>query len=170
VVQAFLPDTPQEALTDRIASGSMNRRFEHLNRTSGRHTSKARPKFAIVITDQIFRRLSIGGGFSKLLCHPGISWRACHAHMDHLARLQFDDEEGKERAKKEISDRKARRRPRSVRRACAERSTTSGLVAAGYEPSSCTSGSCVCTQGCPVSTVPHECAQLPRADCPSPSA
>ena len=79
VVQAFLPDTPQEALTDRIGSGSMNRRFEHLNRTGGRHTSKARPKFAIVITDQIFRCLSIGGGFSKLLCHPGISWRACHA-------------------------------------------------------------------------------------------
>lgn len=57
-----------------------------------------------MITDQIFRRLSIGGGFSKLLCHPGISWRACHAHMDQLARLQFDDEEGKEWAKKEISD------------------------------------------------------------------
>ena len=57
VVQAFLPHTPGEALTDRIGSGSMNRRFEHLHRTGYRHTSKARPKLAIVITDQIFPTL-----------------------------------------------------------------------------------------------------------------
>ena len=72
MVEAFLPGTPQEALTDRVVSGSMNRRFEQLNRTGGRYTSKARPKFAIVITDQIFRRLSIGSRFSELLGHPGI--------------------------------------------------------------------------------------------------
>jgi hypothetical protein len=39
-------------------------RFENLNRIRCRHTSKAKPKFAIVITNQILWRLSIWGGFS----------------------------------------------------------------------------------------------------------
>jgi hypothetical protein len=104
VVQAFLSDAPHEAFADGIGSGFMNRRFEDLNRTGCRHTSKARPKFVVVISDQIFRCLSIRRGFSQLLRHPGIGRRACHAHMDHLARLQFDEEEGTERSKEEIGD------------------------------------------------------------------
>ena len=104
MVQTFLPGTPQEALTDRVVSGSMNRRFEQLNRTGDRYTSKARPKFAIVITDQIFRCLSIGSRFSELLGHPVIGGRACHAHVVHFARVQFDDKEGKEWSKEQIGD------------------------------------------------------------------
>ncbi len=98
MVETFLPYAPQEALADRIGSGSVIRRLENLNRTRGRHASKARPKFAIIITNEIFRCLPIRRCFSELLRHQGISWRACHAHVDHLARLQFDDEEGKERS------------------------------------------------------------------------
>ena len=82
VVQTFLPYTPQEAFADRIGSWRMIRCFENLDATCCRHTSKARPKFAIVITNQILRRLPIRGGFSQLLRHPGIGRRACHAHMD----------------------------------------------------------------------------------------
>jgi hypothetical protein len=55
VVQAFLSDAPQIAFADGIGSWCMNGRGEKLNRTRGRHTSKARPEFAIVITNQIFR-------------------------------------------------------------------------------------------------------------------
>ena len=36
--------------------------------------------------------------------HLGIGRRACHADVDHLARLQFDEEERKERPKEQISD------------------------------------------------------------------
>ena len=85
VVQTFLPHTAQEAFADRIGSWRMIRCFEYLDATCCRHTSKARPKFAIVITNQILRRLPIRGGFSQLLGHPGIGRRACHAHMDDLA-------------------------------------------------------------------------------------
>jgi len=72
MVKAFLPHTPQETLTDRIGSRSMIRRFENLNSTCRRHSGKTGPKFAIVITDQILRRLPVWGGFSQLLCYPGI--------------------------------------------------------------------------------------------------
>src|SRR2546421_4162971 len=102
VVQTFLPHTPQEALADRIGSGSMIRCFEHLNRTGCRYTSEAGPKFAIVITDQILGCLAIRGGFPELLSHPGIGRGSCDAHMDHFPRLQFYDEERKERPKEEV--------------------------------------------------------------------
>jgi hypothetical protein len=94
VIEAFLPHAPQEALTNGIGSRGMNRRFEDLDRARFRHTSKARPKLAIIITNQTLRPLPIRGGEPSLLCYPGIRRRACHADMDHLARLQFDEEEG----------------------------------------------------------------------------
>ena len=102
MVEAFLSDAPQEALADHIGSWCMNRRLKYLNRTGGRHTSKARPKFAIVITNQVLGCLSIGCCFSQLLRHPGIGRRACHSDMDHLAGPQFDEEEGKERSKEDV--------------------------------------------------------------------
>ena len=84
VVQAFLSDTPQKAFTDRIGSGSMNRCFEQLDATCPRHPIKARPKFAVVITNQVLWCVPIGGGFPQLLGHPGIGWRASDADVDHL--------------------------------------------------------------------------------------
>ena len=104
VVQAFLPHAPQKAFADGIGSWRVNRRLEKFDATGHRHARKAGPKLAIVITDQILGCLPIGGGFTQLLGHPGIGRRACHAYMDHLARLEFDDEEGKERSKEEIGD------------------------------------------------------------------
>src|SRR5215467_12182627 len=104
VVQTFLPHTPQEALADGIGSGSVIRSFENLDATRRRHTSKARSEFAIVIPNQVLWRLSIGCGFSQLLRHLGIGRRSRDAHVDHLARFQFDEKEGKERPKEQIGD------------------------------------------------------------------
>jgi len=61
VVQAFLSDAPHIAFADRIGSGSVIGGLEQLDATCFRHTSKARPKLAIVITDQILWPLSIRG-------------------------------------------------------------------------------------------------------------
>jgi len=65
VVQACLPDTPQEALADGIGPRRMNRRCEDLDRARFRHTSKTRSKLAIVIANQILGCLSIRGGFAR---------------------------------------------------------------------------------------------------------
>jgi len=70
VVQAFLSDAPQEAFADRIGSWRVIRRFENLNRTRGRHASKARPKFAIGIPNQVLWRLPIGSRFSQRYAPP----------------------------------------------------------------------------------------------------
>jgi hypothetical protein len=104
MVKAFLPDTPQEALADRISSWGMNWRFDDLDRARFRYPSKARPELAIVIPNQVLGGEPIRGRFPQLLSHPGIGRRACHTHVDHLARLQFYDEERKEWPKEEISD------------------------------------------------------------------
>jgi hypothetical protein len=70
MVEAFLSDAPQEALADRISSWGMIRYFQNLNGTGCRHTSKARPEFAIVITNQISGREPIGSRFSQRYAPP----------------------------------------------------------------------------------------------------
>ncbi len=104
VVQAFLPYTPQEALADGIGSGSVIRYFKNLNCTCCRYTSEAGPEFAIVLTNQVLWCLPIRRGFSQLLRDPGIRRGSRDAHVDHLARFQFDEKEGKERPKEQIGD------------------------------------------------------------------
>jgi len=141
MVEAFLPHTSQEAFTDSIGSWGMNRRFEDLDSARFRYTSKARPELAIVITNQILRRLPIGSRLSQLLRHPGIGRRACDANMDDLASFQFDEKEGKERPKEQIGDLQEITGPDLSCMVARDRSTTSDLVAAGCELSSYTSGS-----------------------------
>jgi len=85
VVQAFLSDAPHIALADGIGSGCMNRRCKDLDTARFRHPSKARPKLALMITNQILRCLPKRGGFSELLRDPGIGWRSGHADVDHLS-------------------------------------------------------------------------------------
>ena len=84
VIQAFLPHTTLEAVADGVGSWRVIGGFEQLDATGRRHMSEARPKFGIVIPNQVLGRMPIRGGFSQLLCHPGIGWRSCHAHVDHL--------------------------------------------------------------------------------------
>ena len=71
LVHALLSHTPQEALADRIGSGSVIGCFQYVDATGDCYASKAGPEFALVITDQLVRCLSIGGGFSKRLGYPG---------------------------------------------------------------------------------------------------
>ncbi len=59
-------------------------------------------EFAIIIPDQVFWGVSIRSRFSQLLCHPEVCRRARYIHMDHLARLEFNEEEGKKRTEEEI--------------------------------------------------------------------
>ena len=59
MVEALLSHTPHEAFADGIGTRCMIGGFKNLNRTRCRHTSKARPKFAIVITNQLRWRLPI---------------------------------------------------------------------------------------------------------------
>jgi hypothetical protein len=100
----FLSHTPQEAFADRIGLWRMNGRFENLNRTRCRHPSKTWSKFAIMIMNQILRCLPIWRGFSEVLRYPRIDRRSCHSYVDHPPRLEFYDEERKERSKEEICD------------------------------------------------------------------
>jgi hypothetical protein len=55
VIEAFSPHAPQKAFADGIGSWSLNRRLKNLDATCGRHTSKARSEFAIVVSNQILR-------------------------------------------------------------------------------------------------------------------
>ena len=70
VIEAFLSHTSQEALADGIGSGCMNRRFEDLDRARFRHTSKARPKLAIIITNQIRAALAHTGWLPVVVGQP----------------------------------------------------------------------------------------------------
>ena len=84
MVMAFLPHTPHKAFADGIGSWRMIRRCENLNGTRYSHPSEARPKFAIIITNEIPGNLPIRRGFPKLLRNQGIGGRSCHSHVDHL--------------------------------------------------------------------------------------
>ena len=104
MVKAFLSYASHEAFAEAIGSGCMIRCCENLNPTCGRHSSKAGPKCAVVIMDQIFRCLPIGSRFPEVLGHPGIGRRSSDADMDHPSRLEEGEEESKERSKEQIDD------------------------------------------------------------------
>jgi len=103
VIQALSPDTPQKALTDRIGSWCVIGRFQDLDAACCCNTSETGSKLAIIITDEILRRLSKRCGLPQLLCSPSVGWRASHSDMDHFPRFQLDDVERKKRTKEEVS-------------------------------------------------------------------
>ena len=103
VVQALSSHTAQKAFTDRISSWRMIRRFKYLDTAGCCNTSETGPKFALVITDEILRRVSIGSRLPQLLRGPSVGRRSRHTDVDHLPRSQFNDEEGKERTEEEVS-------------------------------------------------------------------
>ena len=106
MIEALTPYTAEEALTDGIRPRGVIRSFENLDVTRRSNPSEAHTKFAVVITDEVLRSHTKGGGEPSLLCSPSVSGIACHADVDHSARVQFDNEEGKKRAEEEVSDRK----------------------------------------------------------------
>ena len=94
MIEALTPHTAQEPLTDSIGSRDVIGGFENLDVTRSSQPRETHSKLAIVITDEVFRTHPIGSGFSKLLCRPSVGGRSCHTHVDHFARVQFDNEEG----------------------------------------------------------------------------
>ena len=65
--------------------------------------SETGAKLAIIITDEILRRVSKRCGLPQLLCCPSVGRRARHSDMDHFPRFQLDDEERKKRTKEQVS-------------------------------------------------------------------
>src|SRR5215469_11452647 len=106
VIEALASHTAQEALTDGIGSRRVVGRFEDLDATGLGNPRESHAKLAIVIPDEILRPHTKGRSFAKLLGHPGVSGRACHADVDHLTRVQEGVEEGKQRAEEQVSHRK----------------------------------------------------------------
>ncbi len=104
VIKTLAPHTPQKTLTDGIRSWGVRRSCENLAATCPGNPREARPKLTIVITDEMLWPYTIGRRFPLLLCGPRVSGRSCDADVDHFARVQFDDEEGKQRAEEEIGD------------------------------------------------------------------
>src|SRR5436853_615258 len=70
MIEAFLSDAPHIAFADGISSWGMIRRFQHLDAARFRHTSKARPEFAVVIPDQILWCLPIRSRLSQRYSRP----------------------------------------------------------------------------------------------------
>ncbi len=85
VIEALTSHTAQEALPDGIGAWSVIRGCENLDVARLGNLSEAHTKFAIIIPDEVFRTYTKGGSFPKLLCHPSVSGRACHADVDHFA-------------------------------------------------------------------------------------
>jgi hypothetical protein len=111
MIEALSSHTQEKPFTDRIGPRRMVGHFEHLNAAGCGYASETGSKLAITITNEIFRRLSIGGCLSQLLCSPGIGRRSCDTHMDDSPRVHIDNEEGKQRAKEEVCDLQAHHRP-----------------------------------------------------------
>lgn len=102
VIQAFSPHTSQKAFTDCICARRSVRCSKHLDATRFCHARKILPECAIIIPDQICGYVPIRRGLAQLLRDPEIGRRSRHVHIDHLPRLQFDDEKGKQRTEEEI--------------------------------------------------------------------
>jgi hypothetical protein len=98
MIEALAPDTAQKPFTHAIRSRSVIWYCENLDVTCLREPCVAYPELAIMITDEVLRSLAIGGSLSQLLCGPGVGRTSCDADMDHFARVQFDDEERKQKA------------------------------------------------------------------------
>src|SRR2546430_15848618 len=139
----------------------MNRRFEQLDATGLRHSAETGSKLAIVITDQILGYLPIRRRFSQLLGHPGIRWASSHAHVDHLARLEFYDEEREERSKEQISHLQEVAGP-DLSGVVTQKGRPLLTAWLGSANSSHVFGRYVFIHAGPVSIIPPECFQRPR--------
>jgi len=104
VIQTLSPHAAHKPFTDRIGSRRLVRRFQYLDAAGCGHASETGSKLGITITDEILRTHTKGSGFPELLCGPSVRRASRHADVDHFARVQFDHEEGEQRAEEEISD------------------------------------------------------------------
>jgi hypothetical protein len=65
IVEAFTPHTPEKTFTDGIGSWGVIRYGENLDVTRLGNSCEAHPELAIMITDEILRPLSKGGGLPQ---------------------------------------------------------------------------------------------------------
>jgi hypothetical protein len=65
MVEAFTPHTPEKPFTDGIGSRSVIRCCENLDVTRLGNPCETHPELAIMITDEILRPLSKGGGLPQ---------------------------------------------------------------------------------------------------------
>ena len=63
MIEALMPYTAEESLTDSIRTRGVIRSFDNLNVTRLRNPSEAHTKLAVVITDEVLRPYTKGGGF-----------------------------------------------------------------------------------------------------------
>lgn len=87
VVKTLSSHTQEELFTDGIGSWCAKGRFENFDAACGCNASETGSKLAIIITDEVLRRVSIGSLLSQLLCGPRVGRKPCHTHVDHSARL-----------------------------------------------------------------------------------
>jgi hypothetical protein len=105
VIETLATPTAHKPFTDRIGAFRVIRCFQDLDAAGCGHASETGSKLVITITDEILRTLSKCRGFPKLLCGPSVRGRSRDADVNHSARVQFDNEEGEQRAEEEIGDR-----------------------------------------------------------------
>jgi len=103
VIDTLATHTAQKAFTDRISPWCVIRRFQDLDAAGLDNPIEGHPILAIVSTDEILRSHAIGSGLPKLLGGPSVGGISCDAHVDHSPRVEFDNEEGKQRAEEEVS-------------------------------------------------------------------
>lgn len=94
MIETLTPYTAKEPITYGIRAWGVRRSFKNLDVTRLRNTSEAHPKLAVVITDEVLRPHTKGGGEPSLLCSPSVGGISSDADVDHFARVQFDGEEG----------------------------------------------------------------------------
>ncbi len=104
VVKAFTPHASQKAFTNRIGLWRVIRRFQYLNAARCCHSSETGSKLAVMIMNEILRRVSIRSRLPQLLSGPGVGRASRHTDMNDLPRLQFNDEKRKEWSKEQIGD------------------------------------------------------------------
>src|SRR5258708_22518591 len=68
------------------------------------NASETGPKLALIITNELLRRVSIGSRLPQELGGPSVGRSARHTDMDDFPRLQFNEEQRKERTKEAIGD------------------------------------------------------------------
>jgi hypothetical protein len=149
VIEALSPNTPQKAFTDGIGSWRVIRCCKNLDAACCCNASETGSKLAIMITDEILRRLAIRSRLPQLLCGPSVGRSARQTYMDDFARLQFDEEKRKERPKEEISDLEKIASPDFTGMIAEEGRPLLPRWRDGGECASCISGSCVCTHEYP---------------------
>ena len=83
MIVALTPDTAEEPLTHGIRAWDVSRSFKNLDVTCLHNPSEAHSKLAIVITDEVLRPHTKGGGFPKRFGSPRVDGKSCHADVDH---------------------------------------------------------------------------------------